>query len=297
MIDNITECSIIKKVVGKKRAIFMVMQTLPPPQFEDKFATKESLCLNKNNILNQNSEKCLIESENIVEQQVNDTMNEIKSDLLKNHLQDTTTKKCTKCLVVKPFSEFAKDSRGKRKYNVSSDCKKCHNKHYLNNKEVYKKRNQTNYKKNKNKILEQCTQYYLNNKQKINCRNNKYGKIWRKNNRSKIKEKDKKYRLIPLVKLKGNVRNRINNWLKETKFKKPCGTEKLLGCSYQQCKEHLEKQFTDGMTWSNHGQYGWHIDHIVPLSSAKTQEDLHRLCHYTNLQPLWWHVNLSKGNR
>jgi hypothetical protein len=49
------------------------------------------------------------------------------------------------------------------------------------------------------------------------------------------------------------------------------------------------------MCWENYGKYGWHIDHIVPLSSAKTEEEIYKLCHYTNLQPLWSTDNLSKG--
>jgi hypothetical protein len=49
------------------------------------------------------------------------------------------------------------------------------------------------------------------------------------------------------------------------------------------------------MSWENHGE--WHIDHIVPLSSAITEEELRKLSHYTNLQPLWATDNLSKGSK
>ena len=51
------------------------------------------------------------------------------------------------------------------------------------------------------------------------------------------------------------------------------------------------------MTFDNHGLYGWHIDHIIPLYSAKNEEDIIKLCHYTNLQPLWAEENLSKSNK
>lgn len=67
----------------------------------------------------------------------------------------------------------------------------------------------------------------------------------------------------------------------------------LLGCSVEFLKQHLEKQFKNGMSWENHGK--WHIDHIIPLASAKTQEKIEYLCHYTNLQPLWAKDNQSKG--
>mgnify|MGYP002132731409 FL=1 len=49
------------------------------------------------------------------------------------------------------------------------------------------------------------------------------------------------------------------------------------------------------MTWDNYGD--WHIDHIIPLNSAQTEEDLYKLCHYSNLQPLWALDNLKKGSK
>ena len=49
------------------------------------------------------------------------------------------------------------------------------------------------------------------------------------------------------------------------------------------------------MSWENHGK--WHIDHIIPLSTANTEEDILNLCHYTNLQPLWAEDNIKKSNK
>jgi hypothetical protein len=72
---------------------------------------------------------------------------------------------------------------------------------------------------------------------------------------------------------------------------------KMIGCSPTDLKLHLETQFVDGMSWDNYGQKGWHIDHIIPLSSAKTVEDVLTLNHYTNLQPLWETDNRKKGKK
>ena len=47
------------------------------------------------------------------------------------------------------------------------------------------------------------------------------------------------------------------------------------------------------MTWENRSD--WHIDHIIPIASAITEEDVIRLNHYTNLRPLWAKDNLAKG--
>jgi hypothetical protein len=53
------------------------------------------------------------------------------------------------------------------------------------------------------------------------------------------------------------------------------------------------------MTWDNYGQFGWHIDHIKPLSvfDLTDREQFLEACRYTNLQPMWWKENLSKGSK
>ncbi len=72
-------------------------------------------------------------------------------------------------------------------------------------------------------------------------------------------------------------------------------TVQLIGCSIERLRQHLEAQFTEGMTWDNHGE--WHIDHIKPCASFDlTDEGQQRECfNYANLQPLWAEDNLSKG--
>lgn len=80
-------------------------------------------------------------------------------------------------------------------------------------------------------------------------------------------------------------------------FSKNNNSENILGCSFEEFKLHIEKQFEPWMTWKNHGVYtgeeniSWQLDHIVPMASAKTIEDVIRLNHYTNFQPLDSYVN------
>lgn len=85
-------------------------------------------------------------------------------------------------------------------------------------------------------------------------------------------------------KLKHILRCRIN---KIIKYNRNESSIEILGCTINDFKTHIENNFKDGMTWDNYSYYGWHIDHIIPLSSANSDEELMKLCHYSNLQPLW----------
>ena len=114
----------------------------------------------------------------------------------------------------------------------------------------------------------------------------------RKRERRKERQKDD-----PVYKITNNVRGRMYKYLKKLNITKRNRTFEIVGMSPSDLKEYLEKQFTDGMNWENHGQFGWHIDHRMPLDSAKTEDELYKLCHYTNLQPLWWLDNIHKSTK
>lgn len=104
-----------------------------------------------------------------------------------------------------------------------------------------------------------------------------------------------------LFKLKHTISCSIKRGLKNNGYVKKIRTHEILGCSFNELKSHLESKFESWMTWDNHGNQKngilefnktWDIDHIEPISSAITEEDVIRLNHYTNLQPL-----CSKYNR
>ena len=70
----------------------------------------------------------------------------------------------------------------------------------------------------------------------------------------------------------------------------------LVGCSREELTKHVEQQFTDGMSWSNMGD--WHIDHKVPCSlfDLSIQAERARCFHCSNLRPMWARDNISKGD-
>lgn len=73
----------------------------------------------------------------------------------------------------------------------------------------------------------------------------------------------------------------------------------LLGCTVEEVRVHLEKQFKPGMSWENHSFEGWHIDHIRPIASFDLTDPAQQKLafHYTNLQPLWGKENLEKSDQ
>ena len=176
----------------------------------------------------------------------------------------------------------------------------------IKNKELVKERQRHWYFRNKEYVLEQSARYKLLNRNKVRRR----GKFYRQKNADKIRkynidnaEHIRNYKTLyvqrrcksdPMFKLIFSCRKRIRGFLKCRGLKKNKKTVEILGCSPLNLKLYLESLFETGMTWKNHGIRGWHIDHIIPLASAKNESDVYDLCHYTNLQPLWWEENLKK---
>jgi len=146
---------------------------------------------------------------------------------------------------------------------------------------------------NKEKILSQAKIYYINNKTKrINYNKHR----WIINKKKINLENKKKYETNINAKLRWLLTNRLYRALKgKTKSEH---TLDLLGCSIEELKNYLERQFKEGMNWNNYSYRGWHIDHIKPCASFNLEniEEQRKCFHYTNLQPLWATENQEKGS-
>lgn len=195
------------------------------------------------------------------------------------------------------------------KENNSDKIKNISEKYYKNNKEEILLRNKKWREKNTENIKEYREQYYEDNKEKINIVKKRYkdqnpekikemGRIWRENNKEKINEyRRKRLKKDPLFKLSCMIRGYINQSFKRKNHTKKSKTYKLLGCSFEELKFHIESKFEPWMSWENHGlyngelNYGWDIDHIIPLSSVNCEEELLKLFHHINLQPLCSRIN------
>jgi len=179
-------------------------------------------------------------------------------------------KQCTKCRQELTLDKFAPDRR--RRDGVRSWCRRCER---AADNRVY---DPEKYRKNRNKILSRMNAYYQHGGQ---AKNTAYIR--------------KRRSIDPGFRLLTNMRRRIALALRRTK--KQDTTLSLCGCSLSALKSHLAKQFSNGMTWENYGQ--WHVDHIRPCCSFDlTDANQQKECfHFSNLQPLWAGDNMTKHTK
>lgn len=151
--------------------------------------------------------------------------------------------------------------------------------------------------KNRHKILIYQAKYREKYKEKINLKI----KEWYYKNKDKVRETQRIYERTRRnnlhFKIKEKMRRRIRSALKKDGGKKTKRTMKLVGCTVEQLKQHIEKQFKPGMSWKQRNSF--HIDHIIPCASFDlTKLSEQKKCfHYTNLQPLYPIENIKKGAR
>lgn len=230
-------------------------------------------------------------------------------------------KRCNRCNVEKELSEFNKNKYSKD--GLMSGCKECiksYKKKYREEKKedlsekkkIWNSQNKNHiseynkkYKEdNKEHVIEYDRKYKKDNKEDISKKRKEYDKKYfilnKEKNRNKVREYQREYNRKrklndPLYKLTKDLRVLICKSISNQGYSKKSKTNEILGCSFEEFKIYIENKFLEGMSWDNRNK--WHIDHIFPVSLAKNEEDLYKLNHYTNLQPLWAFDNISKGNR
>ena len=193
-----------------------------------------------------------------------------------------------------------------------SNIEKSHedNKKWRENNKEYKKIKDKEYATlNSDKIKSNRRNRYVKNKETELAT----AKIWRENNKEYKKQKDKEYSSLNKDKrnnrhnermktdnvynLSHITRGLIQKSIRSGGYTKMSKTYEILGCSFEDFKLYLESKFEHWMSWENRGlyngelNYGWDIDHIIPISSAKSEEEIIKLNHYTNLQPLCSYTN------
>jgi hypothetical protein len=237
-------------------------------------------------------------------------------------LRSLQLKTCSKCRELKGTNEFPRHAR--QKDGFGSCCKTC--KHVIDaayrekNREVLRQKQREMvaarpgyyaevYARNPELQKERVAQWAAANPEKrreihrkFREGNPDYYRDWKNRDPERYKQIQKRaYR-----KKQATARGKLENSIKVAVHKGLTrgakggrGTFYLLGYTVDELKTHLEKQFSDGMTWNNYGLHGWHVDHEIPLSvhnyETPDDPDFKRAWALSNLQPMWGPDNIRKS--
>lgn len=179
-----------------------------------------------------------------------------------------TKNNCIHCNTTKSINNFNKNRRFPT--GVMNICNECR---AIVSKERYSRKSEM--------IKKRTSRYYYDNKEAVLKQ-----RLSRQKERLKT---DPMYRAIRRLRCRLYDALKCHEWVKHSHFRE------YIGCTLPELKAHFESLFIEDMSWENMGE--WHIDHKIPLITAKTEVDLYKLCHYTNLQPLWALDNLRKASK
>lgn len=178
-------------------------------------------------------------------------------------------------------------------------------KHRMLNKDAIANKKREKYKKDRLEILSKKKDYYQKNKDKLKSQIAAHYYL----NRSKILADMKVYQRLNKKVLADKAvirrsRNPVHGFIRDslkrvlTNWKGGRAKyETLIGYTCNDLKNHIERQFLDGMNWSNRSE--WHIDHIIPINHflSEGETDPRIINCLTNLRPIWAKDNLKKGDR
>jgi hypothetical protein len=199
------------------------------------------------------------------------------------------TKICQCCNLQKDIIEF-------RKYR--NKCKKCenlYNKQWYEKKKEYKLEYSKKYRENNKELTKEWQRKWRNENKQYNI------EYYKKNKRKIIKDnieyEKEREKNDYLYKFKKEIRKMIYCSFYRKGFDKNNNSQEILCCSYNFFIDYLLKTYKQnyGCEWD--GKEKVHIDHIIPLSTAKNKEEVIKLNHYTNLQLLKAKDNLYKSNK
>ena len=182
------------------------------------------------------------------------------------------------------------------RYTANTKCLECNRQsgreRYKNN-PLQKQSNDRWRAKNKERKNAHDRARYQANKDRIRA---KIRANWGDEDRRKQREwRAKKIAADPVFAISCRMRSYIATTVRNRGEIKNAKTIQAMGCDFNELKAHLEKQFLPGMSWENRDM--WHIDHIVPLATAQTEQEVLALFHFTNMRPMWAKENISKSKK
>jgi hypothetical protein len=215
--------------------------------------------------------------------------------LFDGEMESLDSKPCTACRKVKKFSCFYKNRC--KNGGLEGQCMDCRIESKMKRKEELRK----DYKKIKRTlkrgdVSEKGLVFWGYDCLSKNFEHWVDKKRFEEKKKTFNKNRLNRYHNEPLRKLSVHISKNMSVSLQRINgSKKGQAKCEILGISIPELHEYLTSKFSEGMSWEKRGE--WHIDHILPLSAAKTEEEVRMLWHYSNLQPLWANENLVKNNK
>lgn len=248
-------------------------------------------------------------------------------------MQEMTTKICRVCGEEKPLDEFRiRGDSGKRRTECKSCLSKYLKQYRSENKQRISELNRRWRNEHKDELSEYQLNWQRNNREKCRAYNKKSNQNMTEERRARANLRSKKYRdtrkddpefreyvriknresskhrrkkitayeenrkkVDPVFKLKKQIRNEIRTSFNRRGFRKSARTEGIIGCTLQELYDHLCKTYLIRYGKKYNGNELVHIDHIIPLANAHTEEEVIRLCRWDNLQLLTAEDNLIKN--
>lgn len=233
-------------------------------------------------------------------------------------------KKCSKCKLYKNndlfvIEKWKKDNRKelciqcfdgirqkisqKRKTKIATPDGRAERDEYIIQKRNYRHTlegqiKEKQYRENrKEKQKEYERKYYQNNKEFFKNKSLE----WSKNNPEKKKvqrnKQNKKRQLNPVHNFHDRIRKRLIRVLNDIGLKKESRTQDILGYSAKELFNYLSKyigQLCEDCKLIIIDKQKCQIDHIIPIGSAKTKEDVIKLNQLNNLRLICSSCNLNK---
>lgn len=209
---------------------------------------------------------------------------------------------CSKCKEIKGINFFRKDKS--KRFGVRNICNICDNKKYQRKTPIPEILEEGMKRCSKCKVIKK-TSFFCRSKNSYRAECKDCKKKYNKDNKEHINtfNRNKRKENI-LFRMSGMIRSNIRSSMKAKNYSKTKSTILILGCNIEQFKKHIESQFLSWMSWDNQGlcttnefNCSWHLDHIIPISTATTEEEVILLNHWSNFQPLCSKVNLEKQNK
>lgn len=248
-------------------------------------------------------------------------------------MEENTTKICRVCGEGKPLDEFRiRGDSGKRRTECKSCLSKYLKRYRSENRQRISELNKRWAEAHKEELSDYRLNWQRSNREKCRAYNKKSSQNMTEEQKAKRRELEKQYRdalkqnpeyvekrrawnrestkrrrkkitayeenrkkIDPVFKLKKQIRNEIRMSFNRGGFRKSVRTEAVVGCTLQELYDHLCMTYRVRYGMEYNGNDPVHIDHIVPLSKAHTEEEVFNLCRWDNLQLLTAEDNLAKS--